>query len=69
MYIPSCNYAIVVYVNSTNCTIKYNMCYPNRVSIVLKILRTYHKDSDIIVYDKLGNRYTVEGWLNENINS
>ena len=60
------NYKIVIYYNKTKCTICKYMYYPSRVTTVLKILKKTYKDSDIVVYDKLGNRYTIDSWLSHN---
>jgi len=57
------NYNIRIYFKGTSCVINKFMHYPSRVTKVLKILKVSYPDSDIVIYDKLGNRYTIDSWL------
>ena len=57
------NYNIKIYYKGTSCVIDKYMYYPSRVTTVLKILKKTYPDSDIVIYDRLGNRYTIDSWL------
>jgi len=57
------NYVIKIYYNRTSCILKKYICYPNRIASILKILKVTYPDSDIIIYDKVGDRYTIDDWL------
>jgi len=57
------NYVIKIYYNRTSCILKKYICYPNRITSILKILKATYPNSDIIIYDKAGNKYSIDGWL------
>jgi len=57
------NYVIKIYYNRTSCILKKYMYYPNRVTSILKILKIAYPNSDIVIYDRLRNRYTIDNWL------
>jgi len=57
------NYVIKIYYNKTNCILKKYIYDASRVTSILNILKVTYPNSDIVIYDKSGNRYTINSWL------